>query len=61
MRTVEGWLGKGIAWVIIGTAAVRDPGSVREAARLFPGKVAVGIDAKDGLVAVEGWAQRHRL
>jgi phosphoribosylformimino-5-aminoimidazole carboxamide ribotide isomerase len=61
MRTVEGWLGKGIARVIIGTAAVRDPGFVREAARLFPGKVAVGIDAKDGLVAVEGWAQTSTL
>jgi phosphoribosylformimino-5-aminoimidazole carboxamide ribotide isomerase len=61
MRTVEGWLKKGIARVIIGTAAVRDPDFVREAARLFPGKVAVGIDAKDGLVAVEGWAQTSTL
>jgi phosphoribosylformimino-5-aminoimidazole carboxamide ribotide isomerase len=57
MRTVEGWLAKGVARVIIGTAAVRDPDFVREAARLHPGKVAVGIDAKDGRVAVEGWAQ----
>jgi phosphoribosylformimino-5-aminoimidazole carboxamide ribotide isomerase len=57
MRTVEGWLAKGVARVIIGTAAVRDPDFVREAARLFPGKIAVGIDAKDGRVAVEGWAQ----
>ncbi|RYE87404.1 MAG: 1-(5-phosphoribosyl)-5-[(5-phosphoribosylamino)methylideneamino]imidazole-4-carboxamide isomerase [Hyphomicrobiales bacterium] len=59
--TVEGWLGKGIARVIIGTAAVRDPGFVREAARAFPGKVAVGIDARDGFVAVEGWAETSAL
>lgn len=61
MKTVEGWLAKGVARVIIGTAAVRDPAFVREAARLHPGKVAVGIDAKDGLVAVEGWAQTSTL
>jgi phosphoribosylformimino-5-aminoimidazole carboxamide ribotide isomerase len=61
MRTVEGWLAKGIARVIIGTAAVRDPDFVREAARLFPGRIAVGIDAKDGRVAVEGWAQTSTL
>ena len=57
LRTIEGWLAKGVARVIIGTAAVRDPALVREAARLYPGKVAVGIDAKDGRVAVDGWAQ----
>ncbi|MGO4706556.1 1-(5-phosphoribosyl)-5-[(5-phosphoribosylamino)methylideneamino]imidazole-4-carboxamide isomerase [Microvirga sp. 2MCAF38] len=61
MKTVEGWLAKGVARVIIGTAAVRDPAFVREAARLHPGKIAVGIDAKDGLVAVEGWAQTSTL
>jgi phosphoribosylformimino-5-aminoimidazole carboxamide ribotide isomerase len=61
MRTLEGWLAKGVARVIIGTAAVRDPDFVREAARLHPGKVAVGIDAKDGRVAVEGWAQSSTL
>ena len=61
MRTVEGWLAKGVARVVIGTAAVRDPAFVREAARLHPGKIAVGIDAKDGLVAVEGWAQTSTL
>ena len=61
MKTVEGWLSKGIARVIIGTAAVRDPGLVREAARAFPGKVAVGIDARDGFVAVEGWAETSAL
>jgi phosphoribosylformimino-5-aminoimidazole carboxamide ribotide isomerase len=57
MKTVEGWFAKGVTRVIIGTAAVRDPAFVREAARLHPGRVAVGIDAKDGLVAVEGWAK----
>jgi phosphoribosylformimino-5-aminoimidazole carboxamide ribotide isomerase len=61
MKTVEGWLAKGVARVIIGTAAVRDPDFVREAARLHPGKIAVGIDAKDGRVAVEGWAQTSTL
>jgi phosphoribosylformimino-5-aminoimidazole carboxamide ribotide isomerase len=61
MKTVEGWLAKGIARVIIGTAAVRDPGFVREAAKAFPGKVAVGIDARDGFVAVEGWAETSAL
>jgi phosphoribosylformimino-5-aminoimidazole carboxamide ribotide isomerase len=61
MKTVEGWLAKGVARVIIGTAAVRDPDFVREAARRHPGKIAVGIDAKDGLVAVEGWAQTSTL
>lgn len=57
MRTVESWLAGGVARVIIGTAAVRDPDFVREAARLHPGRIAVGIDAKAGRVAVEGWAQ----
>ena len=57
MRTIEGWLAKGVARVIIGTAALRDPDLVREAARLHPGRIAVGIDARDGLVAVEGWAR----
>ena len=61
MRTVEGWLAKGVRRVIIGTAAVRDPGFVREAARLHPGRIAVGIDAKDGRVAVEGWAQHSSM
>ena len=61
MKTVAGWLDKGVARVIIGTAAVRDPGFVREAAKAFPGKVAVGIDARDGFVAVEGWAETSTL
>ena len=57
MKTVRGWLDKGVSRVIIGTAAVRDPGLVREAARLYPGRIAVGIDAREGRVAVEGWAK----
>ena len=55
--SIERWLGKGVARVIIGTAAVRDPEFVRGAARLYPGGIAVGIDARDGAVAVEGWAK----
>lgn len=61
LRTVEGWLTRGIKRVIIGTAAVRDPAFVREAARLFPGHIAVGIDARDGRVAVEGWARLSEM
>ena len=61
MKTLEAWLAKGIARVIIGTAAVRDPAFVREAARRHPGRIAVGIDAKDGRVAVEGWAQTSSM
>ena len=57
MRTLAGWLDKGVTRVIIGTAAVKDPSFVREAARLYPGRVAVGIDARDGMVAVDGWAR----
>ena len=56
LATVEAWLAKGISRVIIGTAAVRDPALVKEAAKKFPGRVAVGLDARDGKVAVEGWA-----
>jgi phosphoribosylformimino-5-aminoimidazole carboxamide ribotide isomerase len=59
--TIEAWLGKGIRRVIIGTAAVRDPVLVKEAARAFPGRVAVGLDARDGKVAVEGWAETSIL
>ena len=61
MKTVEGWLEKGVRRVIIGTAAVRDPDFVRAAAKAFPGQVAVGIDARDGYVAVEGWAETSSL
>ncbi len=59
--TIEAWLGKGIARVIIGTAAVRNPSLVKEAARAYPGHVAVGLDARDGKVAVEGWAETSEL
>jgi phosphoribosylformimino-5-aminoimidazole carboxamide ribotide isomerase len=61
MATVEGWLAKGIARVIIGTAAVRDPAFVKEAAKRFPGRVAVGLDARDGKVAVQGWAETSEV
>ena len=59
--TIENWLDKGVARVIIGTAAVRNPALVREAARAYPGRVAVGLDARDGRVAVEGWAETSEL
>ncbi len=61
LRTVEAWLDKGITRVIIGTAAVRDPELVKAAARKFPGRVAVGLDARDGKVAVEGWAETSEV
>ncbi|MGB3272898.1 MAG: 1-(5-phosphoribosyl)-5-[(5-phosphoribosylamino)methylideneamino]imidazole-4-carboxamide isomerase [Xanthobacteraceae bacterium] len=61
LATIEGWLGKGVARVIIGTAAVRDPALVKTAARQFPGRVAVGLDARDGQVAVEGWAESSEV
>jgi len=58
---IEAWLDKGLARVILGTVAVRDPELVKEACRLFPGRVAVGIDARAGRVAVEGWAETSEL
>lgn len=61
MATIERWLGAGIRRVILGTVAVRDPALVREACRAFPGRVAVGIDAKGGKVAVQGWAETSEL
>jgi phosphoribosylformimino-5-aminoimidazole carboxamide ribotide isomerase len=61
MATLTGWLEKGINRVIIGTAAVRDPDFVRAAARLDPARVAVGLDARDGKVAVQGWAEASEL
>ena len=61
MKTVENWLDHGITRVIIGTAAVKDPAFVREAARNFAGHIAVGIDARDGRVAVDGWAQLSEM
>jgi phosphoribosylformimino-5-aminoimidazole carboxamide ribotide isomerase len=61
MGAIEGWLGRGVARVILGTAAVKNPALVREACRKFPGKIAVGIDARGGRVAVEGWAETSDL
>lgn len=57
MATIEGWLSKGLSRVILGTVAVENPALVREAAREFPGQVAVGIDARGGRVATKGWAE----
>ena len=57
MTTIEAWLEKGLARVILGTVAVENPNLVREAARAFPGHVAVGIDARNGFVATKGWAE----
>lgn len=57
MATIERWLDKGLARVILGTVAVEDPALVREAARAFPGQVAVGLDARNGRVATRGWAE----
>ncbi|MGB8615229.1 MAG: 1-(5-phosphoribosyl)-5-[(5-phosphoribosylamino)methylideneamino]imidazole-4-carboxamide isomerase [Pseudolabrys sp.] len=59
--TVENWLEKGIDRIVIGTAAVRDPPFVKQAARDYPGRIAVGLDARDGKVAVEGWAETSEL
>ncbi len=61
MATVETWLEKGINRVILGTAAVRDPDFVKAAAKAHPGRVAVGLDARDGRVAVQGWAETSDL
>ncbi len=58
---IENWLAKGLRRVILGTVAVRDPALVIEACKKFPGQVAVGIDAKGGKVAVEGWAEASEL
>jgi phosphoribosylformimino-5-aminoimidazole carboxamide ribotide isomerase len=61
LDTIEAWLTKGIRRVILGTIAVRDPALVKAACKAFPGRVAVGIDAKGGKVAVEGWAETSEL
>jgi phosphoribosylformimino-5-aminoimidazole carboxamide ribotide isomerase len=58
---IEGWLDSGITRVILGTAALKNPALVKDAARAHPGRIAVGIDAKDGKVAVEGWAKTSEL
>ena len=56
METIETWIGKGLSRVILGTVAVEHPALVRQAARAFPDKIAVGIDARNGMVATKGWA-----
>jgi phosphoribosylformimino-5-aminoimidazole carboxamide ribotide isomerase len=61
LRHIESWLDQGLARVILGTIAVRNPELVKEACRLFPSQVAVGIDARGGMVAVEGWAEASSL
>jgi phosphoribosylformimino-5-aminoimidazole carboxamide ribotide isomerase len=61
MATVDAWLDKGVNRVIIGTAAVRNPALVMDAAKNYPGKIAVGLDARDGKVAVQGWAEISEL
>ena len=61
MATIEHWLENGIRRVILGTVAVREPELVRAACKRFPGRIAVGIDAKGGKVAVEGWAETSEL
>ncbi len=58
---IESWISKGLARVILGTVAVRNPELVKEACKRFPGQIAVGIDAKGGKVAVEGWAEASEL
>ena len=61
MKTIGGWLEKGVDRVIIGTAAVRDPALVKEAAKRYPKRIAVGLDARGGKVAVDGWAEQSEL
>ncbi len=61
MATIEAWLAKGLARVILGTVAVENPDLVREAARAFPGQVAVGLDARNGKVATRGWAEETEM
>ena len=57
METIEFWLAKGVARVVLGTVALRDPDLVRRACKQFPGKIAVGLDSRNGFVAIEGWAE----
>jgi len=61
MATIDGWLARGIARVILGTVAVEKPDLVREAARVHPGRIAVGIDARGGKVATRGWAEATEI
>ena len=61
MAGIEAWLAAGIRRVILGSAAVKNPALVREACRAFPGRIVVGIDARDGMVATEGWAETSSI
>ncbi len=61
MATAEAWLAEGVARIILGSAAVKDPDFARAACRAFPGRVALGIDARDGRVATEGWAETSNV
>ena len=61
MEGIEAWLARGVTRVILGTAAAKDPALVREAARAFPGRIVVGIDAREGRVAIAGWADATEL
>jgi phosphoribosylformimino-5-aminoimidazole carboxamide ribotide isomerase len=61
LATIVGWLKRGVARVILGTAALVDPALVIDSCRRFPGRIVVGIDARDGMVAVEGWAKTSRI
>lgn len=61
LESIEKWLERGVERIILGTVALRDPELVETACRLFPNRIAVGIDARDGFVAVEGWAETSRV
>lgn len=61
MAAIEDWLGRGVARVLLGSAAVKNPALVREACLAFPGRVAIGIDAREGLVATEGWVEASTI
>ena len=61
IATVEDWLSRGVERVVLGTAAVRNPSLVKEASKKFPGRVAVSIDSREGLVAVEGWRETSTM
>lgn len=61
LERIERWLDRGVARIVLGTVAVKDPALVREACQAFPGQIAVGIDARDGFVAVEGWAETSSM
>lgn len=61
LKTIEAWIEKGLARVILGTVAVENPALVRQAAKAFPGQIAVGLDARNGLVATRGWAEETNM